>query len=295
MKTLLYAAVLAVSTTLSAQVKLADKDFKNLTSLAEYYVAHNNANNDDFDASVKKFASGKLVNVVETMTLLDSGDKKLLTPKYLARPANDELQLWYAIDRLRYHKNVDTLDTRTNEQVLKAALAEKADEREMLDDYYRALDGGVGFLFNDANLSDINIEMDKLGFKNDTEKAIFFLNITGGLITRFRVLNQMQNPDKLMEFAAKLPKFNGEPYYKFKGFGFEDFEHSNDVEKSTYKTMQMEGYYSDLASHFMAASEKEDIALAKDIYFNSILYTPEFFKYSAMAEMLQEVYDSAKE
>jgi hypothetical protein len=294
MKTLFYAALLAVSCTVSAQVKLSDKDFKDLASLAEYYVAHNNANNDDFDASVKKFASGKLANMVQTMTLLDGGDKKLLTPKYMARPANDELQLWYTIDRLRYHKNVDTLDTRTNEQVLKAALAEKADEREMLDDYYRMLEGGIGFLFNEANLSDVNLEIDKLGFKNDTEKAIFFLNVTSGLIMRFRVLNQMQNPDKLMEYAAKLPKFNGEPYYKFKGFGFEDFEHANDVEKSTYKTMQMEGYYSALASHFMAASEKQDIALAKDIYFSSILYTPEFFKYSGMADMLQEVYNEAK-
>jgi hypothetical protein len=234
MKNLFYAAVLAVSGAVSAQVKLADKDFKNLSSLAEYYIEHNNANNDDFDALVNKFASGKLVNVVQTMTMLDGSDKKLLSAKYLNRPANDELQLWYAIEKLRYHKNVDTLSTRKSEQVLKAALAEKADEREMLDDYYRAVNSGVAFLFNEFDLSGINIEMDKLGLKNDTEKGIFFLNITSGFITRFRVLNQVQNPDKLIEFAGKMPKFNGEPYYKFKGFGFEDFEHSNDVERSTY-------------------------------------------------------------
>jgi hypothetical protein len=295
MKTLFYAAVLAVSGAVLAQVKLTDKDFKNFSALAEYYAGHNNANNNGFDAAVKKFSSGKLVNVVQTLTMFDGGDKKLLTAKYLGRPANDELQLWYAMDKLRHHVNVDTLDTRTNDQVLKQALAEKADEREMLDDYYRSMEGGIAFLFNEFDLSDINIEMDKLGLKNDTEKGIFFLNVSSAFITRFRVLNQVKNPDKLMEYAAKMPKFNGEPYYKFKGFGFEDFEHANDVEKSTYKTMQMQGYYTDLVCHFMAASEKEDITMAKDIYFSSILYMPEFFKYSGIAESLQQVYDGAKD
>jgi hypothetical protein len=294
MKTLLCAAISAVSFALTAQVKLGDKDIKNLTALAGYYADNNNANNDGFDAEVKKFSSGKLVNIVQVLTVLDGTDKKLLTPKYLSRPANDELQLWYAMDKLRYHKNIDTLNTRTNEQVVRQALAEKVDERMLVDNYYRSLNGGIGFLFNEANLSDVNIEIDKLGLKNDTEKGIFFLNATSGLITRFRVLNHMQNPDKLMEFAAKLPKFNGAPYYKYTAFGFEDFEYANDAEAGTYKTMNMKGYYTDLACHFMAASEKEDVPLVKDIYFNSILYMPEFFKYSEMAESLQQVYENAK-
>lgn len=292
MKTLATLLLLVVSSHAFAQLKLNDKEFKNLVGLSQAYAADNNANGEGFDTSVKKFSNAKLKPLVDVMVLLDGGDKSLLTPKYLSKPSAEALQLWYVVDAVQSSRN-DSLNTKTDEQIAKAALAEKVDERLLVHNYYRKLNGGIAFLSNEADMSATNIDINKLGLKNDTEKGIFFLNMADALITRFRVLNQMKNPDKLMEFAAKLPKFNGEPYYKFTAFGYDDFEYTNDNGTSTYNTVFAGSYYDALISHFMAAADKEDIDLAKDIYFGSILTKPEFFKFSSAADMLQTVYDDA--
>jgi hypothetical protein len=292
MKKIAALVLLLASAQLAAQVKLNDKDFKNLVALAQAYAGDVNANSDGFDAKVKELSTPKLKHVVETLTLLDGNDKALLTPKYLGRPTNEELQLWYVIKDVQ-HKRVDSLETRSDEQIAKDVLAKKIDERLMVHNYYRHLEGGMGFLSNTMDMSGINIDIDKLGLKNDTEKGIFFLNMSHGLITRFRVLNQMKNPSKLLEFADKLPTFNGQPYYKFTGFGYTDFEYTNDVETTMYNRLHVNDYYEALMSHFMAIAGKADKEKTRDLYFNSILTKPEFFKYSTVKDMLQEVYEDA--
>lgn len=292
MKTAVSVLLLLASLNIFAQVKLADKDFKNLVALCKVYATNVNANGDDFDKQVKTLSTPKLKRVVETLTVLDGSDKNLLSPKYLNRPDNEELQIWYVIAEVQDSRN-DSLNTKTDEQIAKDVLAKKVDERLLVHTYYRMLEGGVGFLSNEMDMSKINIETDKLGLKNDTEKGIFFLNMSHALVTRFRVLNQLKKPEKLMEFAAKLPQFNGMPYYKFTGFDYPDFEYENDVEKSTYNTLHVGDYYEAVISHFMAIAEKGGSELARDIYFNSILAQPELFKYSSAKDMLQDVYNDA--
>jgi len=292
MKTVTSLLLLLTSLNLFAQVKLNDKDFKNLVAIAQVFANDVNANTDGFDAAVKKLSTPKLKHIVDTFTLLDGGNKELLSQNYLGRPQADELQLWYAISEVQDSRN-DSLNKKTDEQIAKQALARKVDERILVHTYYRMLEGGVAFLSNEIDMSTVNIDIDKLGLKNDTEKGIFFLNMAHALVTRFRVLNQMQNPEKLLEFAAKLPQFNGKAYYTYTAFSYPDFEYSNQDGVSTYNTIHVGDYYEALMSHFMAIADKGGAAQARDIYFNSIMAKPEYFKYSSVKDMLQEVYNDA--
>ncbi|RYF81722.1 MAG: M28 family peptidase, partial [Chitinophagaceae bacterium] len=107
---------------------------------------------------------------------------------------------------------------------------ELEDYGQAIDTYEASLAKHPDSLYNGELYLGLYFCYDKLGLKDDAEKGIFFLNITNALITRFRVLNQMKNPDKLLEFAAKMPQFNGKPYYAFTGFAYTDFEYTNDVE-----------------------------------------------------------------
>lgn len=290
MKKLFTTLFLALFFYSSAQVKLNDNDIKSITTLGQIY----SGGEKPTSKSLKPYTGTNLNHIKEVLLLLDGSGKEILTPKYLGRPTNEELQLWYAMDEIRYHKNVDTLNTRTNEQVVREALAKTVDERLLLNNYYRIVEGGIAYLSNNTDMSRIDIDMEKLGFKNDTEKGIFFLNMAHALVTRFRVLNQMKNPDKLLDFAAKLPTFNGNPYYMFTGFGYEDFEYSNDVDKGMYNDVHVSDYYEALMSHFIAAADKGQTALTRQIYFTSILSKPEFFKYSSSKDILRQLYDKSK-
>ncbi len=277
-----------------AQVNLSDTDFKNLVAIGEISANDPNASTKDLDKSLKKLRTPKLSHVVDVMLLLDGEDMALLTPKYLERPDNEELQLWYVINEIAHNMQKDNANPKPNNEVAKDILGKKIDERWLVDNYYNELYGGIAMLFNEKDMSKVNFDIDNYDLKDATEKAIFFLNMTRPLLQRFQVLNHMKNPDKLIEFAGKLPKFNGKPYYTFINFDFEDFDYPSAGEMASYTATGLGQYYGSLMCHFMALAEKGMSAETREIYFNSILYIPKYFKYSGVETDLTELYEQGK-
>ena len=105
----------------------------------------------------------------------------------------------------------------------------------------------------------------------------------------------MKNYDKLLEFASKLPTFNGKPYYEYTSFGFKDFEWVGYDKTELYKERHLGNLYLALNGHFFALAEKEKTDEMRDLYFNSILFVPNYFKYSGQMEKdLQELYKHSK-
>lgn len=277
-----------------AQVKLSDSDFKNLVAISEISAKDNNASGDDFDKSLNKLRTPKLNHIIDVLVLLDGGDTSLLTAKYLSRPDNDELQLWYVMNEIAHNMQKDNKSPRPNNEVATETLAKKIDERWLVDNYYNGLYGGIAMLFNTKDLSAINFDLESYKLKNAAEKAIFFMNVTRPLLQRFQVLNQMKNPDKLLEFAGKLPKFNEKGYYAFTDFDFEDFDYPYDDGMASYTMTGLQQYYHSLMCHFMATAEKGMSAVTREIYYNSILSVPKYFKYSGVETDLTEIYNDAK-
>ncbi|MEL1244456.1 hypothetical protein AAEO56_09305 [Flavobacterium sp. DGU11] len=294
MKKLIAGLLLFGCYTAVAQVKLSDSDFKNLVAISEIRSKDYMANGKDYDKSLKKLRTPKLSHILDVLMLLDGNDKALLNPEHLTRPDNEELQLWYVLNEIGNNLQEDNKNPRPNIDVAKETLAKQIDERWLVDNYYNELDRGLSMLFNEKDLSAINLDIDSYRLKNQTEKVIFFLNITKPFIQRFQVLNHVKNPDKLMEFAARMPQFNGKGYYAFTNFDFEDFEYPYDDGMASYTMTGLQQYYHSLMCHFMATAEKGMSAVTREIYYNSILSVPKYFKYSGVETDLTEIYNDAK-
>jgi hypothetical protein len=294
MKTITALFALLLSTASFSQVKLDDRDFKNLIAISEIYSANNNGWGKDFDKSLAALRTDKLAHIIEVLTIIDGKDKDILTPKYLSRPDNDELQMWYVLREIHYNQQEDNKNPRPNAEVALEVLNKKIDERWLVDNYYYRLKNGVAMLFNDYNLSKINLDLTTYGLKNTTEKAIFFFNISEACIQRFQVLSHLKNSSKLLEFAKKMPKFNGKEYYYYIDFDYEDFEWIGYDKTESYNGRQLNALFNYIGAHFMAAADKGNKPLSKGIYSNSIMSKPEYFKFSKSESTLKEIYNNIK-
>ena len=286
---------LCMACSANAQLKLADKDFNNLVALGELYT-HNNMFNDAKTMEAAGALRTPLLNhMIDALIATGKADTGIINTRFLSRPSNDEMKLWYVLREIHYER-VDTARKHLPAaEVAKNVLSQQIDERWLLANYYYRIHGGLAMLFNNADLSMYNLETDKLGLKNDTEKAIFFLSITDGLIGgRFKVLQYMKKYDRVAEFASKMPMFNGKPYFYYTNLNIEDFEFIGYDKKESYLTREIESLINTLSVHFMGATAVKMQYSPREIYINSILHHPEIFKYSTSKEVLQQMYDKSK-
>lgn len=278
-----------------SQVKLVEKDLKNLIKISELYSKNPNATGNEFAKSVDSLRTKKLNNICDVLIEVGKAEKTILTDKYLSKPNSEELLLWYVIREIHYNQVSETKSKRPNIDVANEVLSHKIDERWLLDNYYYRIHGGIAKLFNDSDLSKINIDIEKLGFKSQTEKSIFFLSIIDAMIGgRFKVLQMLKKNDKIIEFSEKLPTFNGKKYFYNVNLDFEDFNWIGYEESKSYSEVNFGNLYTILIAQFSAVSQLKSKTEAQEIYFNSILHIPKYFKYSNSKEELQMLYDNSK-
>lgn len=270
-------------------------DFDNLVKLGEAYSNNVNATGKDFKKEVDKLRAPGLNHIIDALLAVGKGDKKLLTKEFLSKPSEQELKYWYVLREIHYNNQSKNPGPRPNEEIAKETLDKDIDSRWLLDNYYYRIRGGIAKMFNDKDLSKYDIDLEGYGLKNKTEKAILYFAISNSLTQRFRVLQMMKNDDKLIEFADKLPTFNGKPYYEYTSFDFEDFEWIGHDKTESYKDRHLGSLFSALNGHFSAFAEKEKTDEMRNLYFKSILFIPEYFKYSGgMEKDLQELYNKSR-
>jgi hypothetical protein len=270
-------------------------DFENLVKLGELYSKNVNATGDDFKKEVEKLKTPGLNHIVDALIAVGKGDKKLLTKEFLSKPSEQELKYWYVLREIHYNNQSENTEPRPNEEIAKEILEKEIDNRWLLDNYYYRIRGGIAKMFNDKDLSKYNFDLDDYGLESETEKAILYFAISNSLTQRFRVLQMVKNYDKLLEFANKLPTFNGKPYYEYTSFDFEDFDWIGYDKTESYKERHLGSLYLALNGHFSTLAEKEKTDEMRNLYFNSILFIPDYFKYSgAMEKDLQGLYNQSK-
>lgn len=294
MKQLQILFLLLITITSQAQLKLADKDFRNLITIGETYSKNTNASGDAFAKTIDSLRTPKLNHIADVLIEVGKGAIKILEPSILSRPNNEELIMWYVIREIHYNRVSKTKTPRDPIVVANEVLSQKIDERLLLDNYYYRIHGGIGTLFNDADLSKINIEMEALGFKNQTEKAIFYFEFIDALVGgRFKVLASLKKNDRIIEFSNKLPTINGKQYFSYKDFDFEDFDWIGYEKTESYKEFHINSLYEVLIPQFIAIGEK-DKKQGQEMYFSSILYEPKYFKFSKAKEDLEYVFEKSK-
>jgi hypothetical protein len=146
-----------------SQVKLVEKDLKNLIGLSELYSKNPNATGKGFAKSVDSLRTKKLNNICDVLIEVGKAEKTILSDKYLSKPNNEELILWYVIREIHYNQVSETKPKRPNIEVANEVLSQKIDERWLLDNYYYRIHGGIGKLFNESDLSKIDIDIKRLG------------------------------------------------------------------------------------------------------------------------------------
>ncbi len=295
MKYFLSFVLLAATTFAKAQIKLNQKDLHNLIAIAELYSYNTDARGGQFAKSIDSLRTPKLNPIVDALIAVGKGDHTILETRFLARPIDEELILWYVIREIHYNRTNEKVTARPVEAVANEVLSKQIDSRWLLDNYYYRIHGGITSLFNEADLSKYNFNIDSLGFKDETERAIFFLNMMDALVgSRFKVLQMMKNNKKILEFCDKLPKFNGKEYFYFKNFDYADFEWIGYDKTVAYNEWHIGGFYSTLIAQFSAFAELQDKKRMQEIYFNSILHEPKYFKFTQSKDELQSFYDKSK-
>lgn len=293
---LFFTFILLLPTVLmNSQVKLGLIDFNNLIAISELYSNNTNASGEKFVRSIDSLRTPKLNHIVDALIAVGKGDKAILENRFLARPNDEELVLWYVIREIHYNRVNKKLEPRLDFFVANEILSKKIDSRWLLDNYYYRIHGGIASLFNDANLSKYNFNINSLGFKDEAEKAIFYLNMMDAMVGgRFKVLQMMKNNKKILDFCKKLPKFDGKEYFYYKNFDYDDFDWIGYDKKESYNERHIGGLYSILIAQFSALAELKDMKDAQEIYFNSILHEPKYFKFTESKDDLQFIYDKSK-
>jgi hypothetical protein len=273
-----------------------NQDFENLVKLGEIYSKSFNATGDEFKNSVEKLRTSNLDHIIDCMIAVEKQDKKLLTKEFLSRPNELELKYWYVIREIHYNNVSSEHEPRPNNIVAKEVLKREIDERWLLNNYYYHIRGGIAGIFNAADLSKYNFDVNDYGLKNETERAILYFALTDAMTQRFKVLQMLKNYDKLLEFADKLPTFNGKPYYEYTSFDFKDFDWIGYDKTESYKQINIGNVFQSVNAYLSVFVEKKETAKMHEIYFKSILFIPKYFEYSGVMEKgLKEIYNQLKE
>jgi hypothetical protein len=139
----------------------------------------------------------------------------------------------------------------------------------------------------------MDFNLDELGFKDNTEKAIFFLFIVNSCGQRLSVMNFTGNgnPEKVIK---KFPKFNGKEYYYYTDFNYDDFEWIGYKKVEFYNERNLNDYYTVLLNHLDILLENKFNDEALNLFSSSILSKPEYYKYSSSKSTLEKLYDKWK-
>lgn len=286
---------LTLSVSAFAQVKLSDKEFKNLVALGDLYGANNMCRGDDFIRDANALRTPLLDPIIDRMIVSGKGDTSVINRRFIARPDETQMQLWYALREMAVLHNDTAKIKLSTEQTARKCLDEKRSTYYLLDNYYRELGSGLAFMFNKADLKDVNIQPDQLGFKDATEKDIFVLDVVYEMIYgRYLVLRSVKKPEKLLEFAAKMPMIDGKPYFYYTDLNFTDFTFNWDKDNQSFKEVHLNHWMQILLMQFAASLEVDNKGDARNIFFNSLMSKPEYFQYCDQKATLQKLYDQSQ-
>ncbi len=282
-------AVFIILFSINSRAQIDSLSLNNLIQIAKVYSRGSSAQGDAYAEKIDSLRTPTLNHMCDLYIAINKDRMSLLSDKFLTRPSNEELKLFFVIRKInsnnRSDKPIDNMD------VAKEVLASDFDERWLLIDYYSKINHGLSFLFNDADLSKENIDFSRFNLKNKTEEAILFSALCDAFLLRFRVLQMMKNDEKLLEVASRLPKINGKDYYYYKDFDFEDFEWSGYDKENSFKERSIRALYSYLIAHMNAEAELgNEEGLVRKIYVNSIMSQKKYFKYSGNKRDLKKMY-----
>lgn len=278
--------IISISFSANAQIILSDNENEILKEICNQY------NTPIKESSLKekyKTAPERFQIFIDQMVATKSKPKKIIETKYLNRPSHENLVYWYIVREFHYNNSAPDSLKKSQDEIMEWILKDTIDERWLLSNYYYRISGRLMFLFNKADLSKYNFEIDKLGFFNETEKAIFFLYFINSFGKRLTVMNFTGKGDK-KSVIDRLPKINGKEYFYYTDFNYPDFTWIGYQKVESFNERHIGNLYEMLVIHLNLLFENNLKSEAIRLFQNSILSIPEYYKYSGLEDQLNELY-----
>ena len=228
--------------------------------------------------------------ITQTIT----NNNKILSTKYLKRPDDNTLKQIYIIRALSLNmKEKKTVD---NNKLIDSLIKVNVPVYEMIDNYYEMVFMAVGNKNQPFNMSKINFKMNDYQLKDDTERGILFLecmSLCGKTIWGYINIAKPMNTKEAYKNIKKFPKFNGQPYYQYTDFAFDDFEMVivKDNGKESYKGYYLDKYYETLLYH-MLCMRKEGVSEdeIQDLLLGSIMKNRALYSYTKYKDTLESLF-----
>lgn len=243
---------------------------------------------------LENFRTERLSEIIDVLQAIAKGSIDILDDKYLNKPSHDDLVMWFVIREIHYNLTDKENQSETSMEVALKVLSQEHDERWLIDNYYFRIQGTVAKLFNTEDFSKINIDLTKYNLTTEFERASLYFNLTNAFTTRFKVLQYVKNDQKIIEFANKMPTFNGRKYFEYSDFNYDDFEWIGHKKTEMYNKRHIGGLYSALVAHLNAIGNIKGKKISQKMYWDSIMSKPQYFKFSESEVDLNKLYNSTK-
>lgn len=279
---------------LSQEINGEADDLKRLAVFYNDYMFRNEPTKAERKGLVKvipKSLAQELAFILESTKT----NNKILTDKFLVLPNEDVLKNLYIVRHINF--NLRKEDGVPYMRLTDSLRNQTIPRYELIDSYYEMMLAGVGNKNRPFDLSKYDFQIDNYGFKDDTEKGIFFLQVINQCLTYIWGYMNIANPmntEKALDLINKYPKFNGRIYFQYREMYFPDFEmviNSEDGIES-YKGYYVNKYYELLIYHLICLNkENGTIEEKRDLLLGSILKEESLYKYTEYTETLNKIFE----
>lgn len=201
--------------------------------------------------------------------------------EFLIRPDSTTLRLFHTIIMVNY--NMYESKPEDNDKVVERNLKTHISVYEQIQQYYGSLFISVINKNRPFDYSSRNWDLDSLGFKDDKEKAVFFLvfmDKLGSQISSYHTAMRGPNWDGIEKYVVLLPKINGKNYYEFDAFYFEDFKMSIYKKDQYFKEYYLPKFYDILVGHLLMMEQKKfEWKETTQFLLTSILSQKQYYEY----------------
>lgn len=225
-------------------------------------------------------------------------NNSILSDTYLKRPTDRDLKYLFIIVHINYNLRKD--NPRDNNELINELEKKNILTQDLVDNYYSMLIACYGNKVKPFDMSRVNFDLNSYGLKDDTEKAIMFLEVMrlcGLQIWGYINVAKPPKYELAMEFINKYPRFNSLPYYQFLDLNFPDFEINIESQEKvqSYKDYYIDKYYATLINHLTCLTEtNQDKEKMYDLVLGSLLKEENFYKYSEDEKRLKKLFKKYK-
>ena len=274
-----------------------DKGIIKLGKIYRNFVFRNNPT----DLTFKKLAeinSSELLTTKNFIKECISPNNELTSEKFLKIPDEQTLLNLYLI--MKVNANVREKEPKDNTELLSEWREKNIQRYELVENYYSMVFSGIGNKNQPFDLSSVDFVIENYNLKDETEKGIFFLtamNLCYYQIWGYMNVVKPPNYKKALSSIKKYPKFNGQEYYKYKYFGFPDFEMQieKDKGKESYKNYFINRFYKTLIYHHQCLNQKRRTRKdAENLALSSILKEKNYYEYSKNQDYLNGLFRTMK-